>query len=212
MSMQMLVFDAQNELIDRVLYDPVQKKVVYITQKEPWECFGQKNYKIRTAYLLEGNIGKQLYQTRDPGDSCFNGEGIGDVWFMENPNYVAVRIGGYEWGDLMILNIKTGKNILKGYDIEVHGTVWSQDKQVLIVQSFLNEFSGGGGEALFVSDYGNPENLNEVIRIPNEKFLEQEIENITFAGNDKVTFTLLHEGGETKYEYLVIREQLNEIR
>ena len=88
---------------------------------------------------------------------------------MENSKYFAVNIGGYEWYDLFIINTETSKNILNGLDIYFDKAMWSQDRQVLLVESRLNEFDGSGGEVLFVSDYGNPDQLNEVIRIPKEK-------------------------------------------
>ena len=211
-------FAAENELIKSVFYHEPTGQLAYVTQEGAWECSGdfiykEEKYKAETLYMYENGESVQYYQTPDPGNSCIYGRlAIRYVWFMENPNYLAVSLETWEWSELQILSLETKKNILDGYEIWWPAVIWSPDKNTLTLISSLNEFGGEGGEALFVSDYGNPNILNEVIRIPNKFFLERQIKDVEFQENEMVTFTLSHEQGVTNYEYDVQQKQLSEVK
>jgi hypothetical protein len=205
------VFEArENDIIDRVLYHSDSGKVAYIEQGDRITCWESEVYKTRRLYLYSNGNPKLLYETSDPGDSCYF-VSVGGTWFLDNSNYIRINFVGYEFYANGIVNVRTGEDILKGYNIILGETFWSENKEVLTIKSTVNDLGGEGQEALFVSEYGNPEKLNRVFDISEGRF-EKSISGISFNGNTKVRFLFSDENGEaTYYEYDIDTESLKVI-
>jgi hypothetical protein len=110
------------------------------------------------------------------------------------------EIEGYEFGgyDVMV-NLETGKDMFESYNFKEIYAYWSPDKKTLAIKSVASPVDGSGIDALYISDYGNPDKLNLVKNIECRMSGESQAMNINFIGNDKLTFFIDYYYQEPKY-------------
>ena len=174
-----------------------------------------KDKKIKTIYSVS------------PEAVSWYGE-IGSINLSPHGKYIYFTIYGYESYDCMMVNIDSGLNITDCDTIRYspyEDVYWSPNNKVLAIRSEHSDFGGEGVDGLFVSDYDNPEKLNEVFSFTWEKHISgSDIYDIRFVDDYKLFFTVLSKECSyeeelvckperiTTYEYNVKTRKLEEVK
>jgi hypothetical protein len=231
------IFNSSNEKIDKIFYFKPQAVIAFIEEG--------KEYKLADCNVwIEGRgyeqVLKILYPTREIKtifttnveniETCAQAYWINSVNLSPNKEYIAFITSGYEWSNPVLINLSNGQNILSSHP-EINfwdpykDIYWSSDNKVLVIksQSCFDVPTCDGIDALFVSDYGNPEKLNEVLTIDyNDALCGSSFKNIHFKNSDKLLFSLVLKKFESQgicarekiinYEYSVKTKELKEIK
>ena len=159
---------------------------------------------------------KDIYTTRKPKHSdCFDIEYIGDVNLSPNGEYIGFILQGWQWAFSSLININTGKEISgangAGFYDPYTQVIWSSSSKNLVIISPSCEMEPcGTNGGIFVSDYNNPENLNDVL-YPSDHF---KVKDLYFINDNKLYFTVFigFTNKTTKYEYDIVKKELKEIK
>lgn len=154
---------------------------------------------------------REVYQTEDKGDGhCWESLNIDGSSIVLSPlkDYVRFFLRGWEWGDTLLVDIRTGKNVLeKGAN---PGTIiWSKDGRSYAFIGNFEPFGGSGRDGVWVSGYKQPDTpsfvfdaVNEM-DVPEDKIALQmhEIDGLTFVDNGTIEFSVfnLDEVDSTKH-------------
>jgi len=221
-------FNSSNKTIIEIKYYKPRGVLAFITKGTihrkrdesvkitPEEGFEVCDYVLKVIYQ-NGQI-KTIYteenKPREDNDKIIypyaGGKKIGGISFQPNEKYIRLGWSAYAWHGSYLLNMNTGKDILASYSIRYGDIYWSPDNKVLAAKSHVNEVGGDGVEGLFVSDYGNPEKLNEVFSIPHEKYSKgMRISVIGFIDSEHLSFEIFEiEEKLQEYTYNIKTKEL----
>jgi len=217
-------FESSNKFVTEIYYHEPSGVLSFINKEK--ECEGEIEgsggfYEYETdAYLLNfiysnKEIKLIYYQksefiNEDTGEKIcpqpmFSRE-IKSISLSPNEKYVYLTWSSYEINGPLFLKIDTGIDILKysniWYAFNYDNIYWSQNNESLAIESFLNEFAGMGTPGLFVSDYGNPEKLNEIYSFSEEEHMcGSRLQNINFSEDNLLFFSInLKENKENEWK------------
>ncbi len=220
-------FSPQNETRTTIIYHKPSGITAFIDKGEKYAlAYGGEGYQDILKVIYPDKEIKIIY-TMPPDRVEWYG-GIIDINFSPNGKYVYFGIFMYESYDCMMLNIDSGLNITDCNNIRYspYGDVyWSSNNKVLAIKSEHSDFGGEGVDGLFVSDYDNPEKLNEVFSFTWEEHISgSNIYDIRFIDDYRLFFRALSKecsyGEElvckperiTKYEYNVKTGELEKVK
>jgi hypothetical protein len=194
-------FSSENEKIKTIIYHKPSNILAFIEKGEKYKAaYGDENYQEILKIIFPNKEIKTIY-TVSPKDVEWYGA-ITGINISPNGKYVSFILSVYEISKPLMVNIETNKNILEGVHVNLvpdEDIFWSQNNEVLAIRSEINEYAGIGICGIFVSDYGDPEKLNEVFSIPWEKHINGiHIGKVQFVDNEKLSF----EVGERLEEYI----------
>ena len=143
---------------------------------------------------------------------------INKLYFSPDAKYAYFMITGYENSTPVLLNIEKKSNILEKLDIwfgdAFKNVNWFNDS-ILAIKSERNDFGGVGKNAIFVSDLGSRDILNEIFSIENKDYWNGSgfSEGLSFDAEGKLQFSTRRCVGTKceilkKYEYNPITKQL----
>jgi hypothetical protein len=206
-------FTSQNDSIYSIYYYKPLKILSFIEKGEEVECvYGGKCFQQTLKIIYPSKEIKTIY-TVSLADVKWDGT-ITGVNISPNGKYVSFILSVYEISKPLMINIETNKDILEGVHVNFvpdEDIFWSPNNEVLAIRSETNDFAGIGICGVFVSDYGNPEKLNEVFSIPWEKHINGiHMGKIQFIDNERVSFEV-GEGIE-KYIYNAKTKELTKIK
>ncbi len=222
MDNKIYLFAASGELISTLYYHQGSKIIAFIENGEKYEkAYGGKPYQEILKVILPKKEIKTIY-TMPEERVKWSGE-IQKVNLSPDGKYIYFSIFIYESYDCMMVNIDSGLNITNCniilYD-PYKDVYWSLNNKLLAIRSEHSDFGGEGVDGLFVSDYDNPEQLNEVFSFTwKEHISGSNIYDIHFIGDHELFFAVLLEecGYEeewtciTTYKYNAKTEELKEI-
>jgi len=206
-------FSSQNDSIYSIYYYKPLKILSFIEKGEEVECaYGGKCFQQTLKIIYPSKEIKTIY-TVSLADVKWYGT-ITGVNISPNGKYVSFILSVYEISKPLMINIDTNKNILEGLHVNFvpdDDIFWSPNNEVLAIRSEINEFAGIGICGVFVSDYGNPEKLNEVFSIPWERHIQGiHMGKVEFIDDEKLSFEI-GEGIE-RYIYNTKTKELTKIR
>lgn len=185
------------------------------------------------AESLELNLGgkwKEVYRTEDKGDGhCWQSLNIDDRNIVLSPlkDYVRFFLAGWEWGDTLLVNINTGKNVFEK-ETNPGAIIWSKDGRSYAFVSNQEVFGGTGRDGVWVSSYRNPEKpvfifdgVGEMSISKDEAFWQlYMIDDLKFVDNRTIEFLIYqadqsdnskHFGEIARYRYDLKIGKLTEI-
>ncbi len=240
------IFKSANELIEEVYYHKPSGIIAFATKGKRHRVLPKDEPRLKEPYVydrflkiiypskeIKNIYGNEIVQFRDDLASFAHEIYITRINLSPNGRYVYFLVLGYEYAEGMLIEIATGRNIIKNYDIWFNNPYediyWSPNNQVLVINSEVYEFGGYGTEGIFISDYGKPERLNEVFAFGPifEERKDRYISDI-LIDNDKLSFSVfliteweVKEGRYTgkytseekeKYEYIFRTKDLRKIK
>jgi len=191
---EVYTFESQNEKIEVILYHKSSGIIVLVEKGEKYKlAYGGEDYQDILKVIDQNKKIKTLY-TVSPEDVKFYGK-IGKINISPNGKYISFIFSAYEYSKPLMINIEIGQNIFEGvsiwFDNPKESIYWSLNNEVLAIKSEINEFSGEGICGVFVSDYGNPDKLNEVFSNPQEKhFQGMHVSKVQFIDNENLFFEI----------------------
>jgi hypothetical protein len=233
------IFNSSNEKIDKIFYFKSQDVIAFITEGREYnlgDCnvwAGGRGYEQVLKILYPTKEIRTIFTTNVENiETCAQAYWIGSVSLSPNKEYIAFVISGYEWSNPILINLNSGLNILSPYpEIDFRNpyeeVFWPSSNKVLAIISHSCAIATCSGiDALFVSDYGNPEKLNEVLAIDyNDALCGSSFKNVYFKNDDKLLFSLILRKSEYKerkascaeekiinYEYTIKTKELKEIK
>jgi hypothetical protein len=128
------------------------------------------------------------------------------ISFSPDNKFVSFIVVGYEYSQPYIVNTSNGIDILKGKNIwftnPKKDAVWFLDGKLLVVKSYLNQFSGEGQEAIFTNGKNNIEHLIKVYSIPEKDYmLGKHIGDTIKFSDNKISFFVIEDSVELDYFY-----------
>lgn len=216
-------FAATGELVSSLYYHQPSEMIAFIAKGEKYNLAYGGGSRQDILRIYQGKEIKTIY-TVSPDWVKWYGR-IGSINFSPNGKYIYFGMSGYESYDCMMVNVDSGLNItdcniIRYYPYE--DVYWSPNNKVLAIESVHSAFGGEGIGGIFVSEYGNPEKLNEVFSFtPEESISGANVYDIYFSNDKKLFFTVLlkectyesgcRPEGTTTYEYIVKTKELKEI-
>ena len=132
----------------------------YVCEDSFW---GESRYQ-ETLKVKVDNKWKEVYQTKDEGDNkCSQALVLGDQRVQVSPlgDYALFDEYGWEWSITHLLNIKTKQSVLEK-DTHLEELFWSKSGKNFTFVSVLEEFGGTGRDAVWVSQYNNPDKAKAI--------------------------------------------------
>jgi len=231
---ELFIFNSPEEKIGGIWYHQLSGMMAFIEYGRKFYLLsiGEERYQEMLKVIDQDKMRKLVYT----GDAPEQGEDWGVRWrgniseinFSPDGKYIALRDSGYDWSELKILEIQSGKMILDDYNVWCCGWLrdnihWSSDSKILVIESEI-DWAGGRGapEALFVSDYNHPEILNKVFDVDWRKSSDgYEVDNIYFINDVSLFFSVVQRdessgtgeiiGVEAKYQYNAQTKELKEL-
>jgi len=184
---QPLLFTAEQREVAHVAYHVPSGEVVifsrgggfadvdyewFINKYQGWKLKGnvvsrihQAGEDARITRLVDGTKGEPVdYSTHNWGW----GDAYSGVRFSPNAQFIELRVAdNIETSTVRMMNLDTGKMIIDTRDIGDGplSTHWSDNEQVLVIESYSARNGARGLDGLLVSTYGEVEKLHEVITI-----------------------------------------------
>ncbi len=141
---------------------------------------------------------EEVYRTEDLGDGhCFGSVVIYEKSIQLSPlgDYVKFALFGWEWGWGEMIKVSTKKHIYPR-DMHVQEAVWSKNGRNYAAVSVLEEFGGSGRDAVWVSQFNNPDILEPIFDLRNWAnndsmySIDYLIGNLSFKSNQLIEFSV----------------------
>jgi hypothetical protein len=160
---EVFTFKSPNQKIKEILYHKPLQNLFFVETFRKGGYISQdtlkmisKDRKIKTIYPPTSRI------------APYDIEAIKDIYLSPNGKYISFVF--IYWGERclpIMINLETGKNIFEKLPIGFCGDTkksifWSPNNKTLAVWSQGMDMGVFGIKAVFISDYGNPDKLNEV--------------------------------------------------
>lgn len=218
------IFSSSNKSFLVVSYNPVSGNIAALLDGETI-VDSKSNYNKNTLKIfLADKTEKDIYKTPDKSDD----RKIADAYFSPNGDYLSIDVVMYEGARSVLINIKSGQvtdingrvYISSNEYGSSNGYAWSPDGKSLAIHT-MNGFEDAGNEGVLVSDYGNPEKINNVTSNV-ASFLGGHlfVKNLKFTSGDKITFSSVYNSGyssndasdvfQHNYEYNLTTKKLKE--
>ncbi len=219
-SEQSFIFEAENKEIEEIWHHKLSGATLFLVRGEKYgkdeleiqlqgvvETYQDilkiitPDKKIKTAYAIDPYFAKQ-------------GGGIvrNSLYVSPNGKYVFMELSAFTFGQPIMINIETGKNILEGTDIWISepdkDIYWSPDNKTLAVRSTLHVYAGLGTNSVFVSSYNNTDELSEIAVVSSGPQQEIEITEVKFIDNENLFFQFKIRDDIRGYVYNVKTEDL----
>jgi len=211
-------FTAENGAIEQIFYHNDSKNLFFVEESRKVECENKKGDCFVSDLKIIGSDKeiKIIYQMSVDEAQWY--AKINKLYFSPDAKYAYFMITGYENSTPVLLNIEKKSNILEKLDIwfgdAFKNVNWFNDS-ILAIKSERNDFGGVGKNAIFVSDLGSRDILNEIFSIENKDYWNGSgfSEGLSFDAEGKLQFSTRRCVGTKceilkKYEYNPITKQL----
>lgn len=219
-----------------------QPGIVYpITDNKTYRILSGRKYVCEDLFLADSRYveslevkldgkWKEIYRTEDAGDGhCNQSLVIDERSIVLSPlkNYVRFFLAGWEWGDTLLVNVQTKKNVLEK-DANPKSILWSKDGRSYAFISEQEQFGGTGADGVWASGYKRPDSPTFIfdavskMGVPDDKAFWQlyKIDDLKFTDNTTIEFSIFeadesdsrnHFGEVSRYRYNLKNKDLKEI-
>jgi len=160
---EVFTFKSPNQKIKEILYHKPSQNLFFV------ETFKKGGYISRDTLKIisKDRKIKNIYPTNPPPEIGEFYERIYGIYISPNGKYISFILNHYGIYGPVMVNLETGKNIFEGLPIGFYGDAknfifWSPNNKTLAVISEGPTMGWKAVSGVFISDYGNPDKLNEV--------------------------------------------------
>ncbi len=198
----------------------------YVCEDRYW---ADSRYVESLEVKLDGKW-KEVYRTEDAGDGrCGQSLVISDksITFSPLKDYVKFFLAGWEWGDTLLVNVRTKENALEK-DANPRKILWSKDGRSYAFISIQEVFGGTGRDGVWASGYKQPDSPAFIfdavskMDVPKDRGFWQlyVIDDLKFTDNRTIEFSIFdadesdsgkHFGEVARYRYDLKNKRLEEL-